>query len=426
MKSKQALLDQRAKVWNEMSALLEGAKDRDLTADERSTYANAEAELDQLTADIELTERHDQRAAKLAAPDRSDLIPGQRTAEHDQDGQRTADTEAAAFYRNAFAGFLRSGMTLLSADEQRALQQGIVQIDDKALRAAGVATGSAGGFTVPAEFRNKIVETMDLFDVMVGLADVVETETGAALPWPTADDTANEGAILGENTQVTEQDLLFGTDELGAYTYTSKLVRASLQFLQDTGIAGVEGYLGTKLGQRLGRIHNRHFTVGTGIGQPQGIVAGAAVGRTGAAGQVASVTYDDLIRLEHSVDPAYRNGGNLRYMFTDTTLASLRLIKDADGRPLWQPSYTEGAPDNFNGRRYVVNPYMPEMAASAKSVLFGDFKAAYLIRRVKGIQLLRLSERYADFLQVGFLAFDRHDGKVVDGNAVKAYQNAAV
>ncbi|KKM02260.1 hypothetical protein LCGC14_1786290, partial [marine sediment metagenome] len=66
------------------------------------------------------------------------------------------------------------------------------------------------------------------------------------------------------------------------------------------------------------------------------------------------------------------------------------------------------------------------MAANAKSVLFGDFKK-YLIRDVKGITVLRLAERYAEFLQVAFLAFLRTDGDLLDAGTapIKHYANSA-
>ncbi len=84
-----------------------------------------------------------------------------------------------------------------------------------------------------------------------------------------------------------------------------------------------------------------------------------------------------------------------------------------------------GTPDRILGYPVLINQDMPAMAANAKSILFGDFKAAYVIRDVLGIQQLRLEERYADFLQVAFLAFLRTDGLVQDSNAVKAYQHPA-
>jgi HK97 family phage major capsid protein len=269
-----------------------------------------------------------------------------------------------------------------------------------------------------------MVETMKFYGAMRQVSEVITTATGATLPWPTNDDTANVGAILSENTQVTEQDVTLGQQDIGAYMYTSKLVRVSLQLLQDS-VLDFETWLARKLGERIGRIQNTHFTTGTGTAQPEGVQTNATIGKTGASGQTTSVTYDDLVDLVHSVDPAYRNSGRVQFMMADSTLGAVRKLKDSQNRPLWEPSVQVGVPDRVLGYSYIVNQDMPAMAASAKSILFGDFFAGYLIRDVQDIQTLRLSERYADYLQLGFLAFARADGTPQDTAAIRAYRNAA-
>jgi HK97 family phage major capsid protein len=98
---------------------------------------------------------------------------------------------------------------------------------------------------------------------------------------------------------------------------------------------------------------------------------------------------------------------------------------DSQNRPLWEPSIQVGVPDSLLGYGVVLNNYVPVPAASAKSLLFGDFREAYVIRDVAGFQLLRLEERYADYLQVGFLGFQRSDGTMQNTSAVKAFQHAA-
>lgn len=318
--------------------------------------------------------------------------------------------------------FLRGGMGELEPEERKLLRTGFVQ--EKELRAQGVATGAGGGFLVPEAFRNKFQETLKAFGGVREVSEVIETESGATLPWPGNDDTGNKGAILGENVQVTEQDFVLTENELGAFMYTSKLVRVSFQLLQDDAY-DLEGRLARKLGERIGRIHNEHFTTGTGTGQPEGVQTNAVVGKTGAAGQTTSITFEDFIDLAHSVDPAYRAGGRGRFMLHDLSVAKARKLKSTDGVPLWQPSLQAGVPDALFGYPYTVNNDMPVMAASAKSVLFGDFFAGYVIRDVRGFTLLRLDERYADFLQVGFLGFQRADAQPQDASAIRAYQNAA-
>ncbi|MBC3989338.1 phage major capsid protein [Streptomyces sp. AC563] len=415
MPTLQTLLDQRAGAWDKAQEFQNrAATEEKMSAEDRAAWDAALADVERLSVDIEREERH----ARLAAVDYSQVIDATKEA----DDERHGGEDRASAYADAWRTWMRDGASELSSEERTALRTGWV--DGKELRAQGVATGAAGGYLVPPAFRAKMVEAQKFFSSMRDVAEVITTETGATLPWPTNDDTANVGAILAENTQVTEQDVTLGQADIGAYTYTSKLVRVSLQLLNDNAF-DMEDWLARKLGERIGRAQNAHFTTGTGTNQPEGVQTNAVVGKTGATGQTTAVTYDDLIDLIHSVDPAYRLGGRAAWMLHDTTLAAARKLKDGQNRPLWEPSVQVGVPDTLLGYKYSVNQDMPTMAANAKAILFGDFYAGYLIRDVQDVQLLRLAERYADYLQVGFLSFARTDGTPQDTAAYKAYRNAA-
>jgi HK97 family phage major capsid protein len=415
MPTLQTLLDQRATAWNKATEFQNrAATDAELSAEDRSAWDAALADVERLSTDIEREERH----ARLSSVDYSQVID----ATKDADAERHGGEDRAAAYANAWRSWVREGTTELSSEERTTLRSG--WFDGKELRAQGVATGAAGGYMVPAPFRAKLIEAQKFYSSMRDVAEVITTETGATLPWPTNDDTANVGAILAENSQVTEQDVTLGTNDIGAYMYTSKLVRVSLQLLNDNAF-DLESWLAGVLGRRIGRAQNAHFTTGTGTAQPEGVQTNAVIGKTGTTGQTTSVTYDDLIDLIHSVDPAYRNSGRAQFMLNDTTLAAARKLKDSQNRPLWEPSIQVGVPDGLLGYGYSINQDMPVMAANAKSILFGDFYAGYLIRDVQDVQLLRLAERYADYLQVGFLAFARTDGTPQDTAAYKAYRNSA-
>ncbi|MDH6226214.1 phage major capsid protein [Streptomyces sp. MJP52] len=415
MPTLKTLLDQRAAAWDKAQEFQNRAtSESEMSAEDRAAWDAALADVERLSADIEREERHQ----RLANVDYSQVLDATKEADEDRHG----GPDRAEAYANAWRTWMRDGAAELTSEERGALRTGWV--DGKELRAQGVATGAAGGYLVPPAFRAKMVEAQKFFSSMRDVAEVITTETGATLPWPTADDTANVGAILGENVQVTEQDVTLGQADIGAYTYTSKLVRVSLQLLNDAAF-DFETWLAAKLGQRIGRAQNIHFTTGTGTNQPEGVQTNAVVGVTGGAGQTTSITHDDFIDLIHSVDPAYRNSGRAGFMFNDSTLAAARKLKDSQGRPLWEPSIQVGVPDGLLGYKYTINQDMPSMGAGAKSVLFGDLYAGYLIRDVQDVQLLRLSERYADYLQVGFLAFARTDGTPQDTAAYRAYRNAA-
>lgn len=406
------LLEAQARTWQQMKDIRDRADENGLIrGEDEESWTRANADIEKLGTQI----AEEERALNLDKVDRSRLTaPSEQDEERDE---KTGDERYAA----AFDTFVRFGSTELDSEQRKVLRGGFVSGQE--LRAQGVGTLTAGGYLAPKAWRDRIIEAADTIANVAAVADLLTTTSGEAMAWITEDDTANEGAILAENTAVTEQDMAWGTSELGAYMYTSKLVRVSLQLLQDDDY-NAEARLGTALGRRIGRAQNRHFTTGTGTAQPEGIVTNAAIGKTGAAGQVTTVTYDDLIDLELSVLEAYRTNG--RFMFSDTTLGALRKVKDTTGQYLWQPGLQAGAPNLLNGHPYIINNYMPTPAASAKTILFGDFREGFVVRRVRDVQLLRLAERFADFLQVGFLAFNRADSKLQNAQAYKAYRHAAV
>jgi HK97 family phage major capsid protein len=423
MPNTQQLREQRANVWSQMQEVMDlAAKEgRSLTAEERQKYDAAEADMDRIGGEIDLAERHEARAKEMSRVDRSGVVDeGKPEGRRRETGEGEDGDDPA--YRQAFLRYVRGGISELSGDEVRTLRTGWVE--DKEMRALGTVSQAAGGYTVPPLFQNRIMEAVQFVAPMRSYATVISTDTGANLPWLTADETAVEGRIIGENTAVTETDTVFGTASIGAYTYSSDMTRVPFQLLQDTGI-DLEAYLARLLGNRVGRIQNRHFTVGTGTSQPQGIVTGAQVAKVGAGGQTTTITYDDLVDLSDSLDPALAGAGNLRWMLHQQARKVVRKLKDTAGRPLWEPSLQVGQPDTLLGYGIVLNNNVPVPAASAKSVLFGDFSEAYLIRDVKGFAVQRLNERYAEFGQVAFLGFARADGKVQNTAAVKAYQHPA-
>lgn len=289
--------------------------------------------------------------------------------------------------------------------------------------AQAVGTGAAGGFLVPQGFAGEIERALKSFGGVRAAARLFPTSQGNDIPWPTYDDTANVGELLAENTAAAAQDVTFGQITLKAYKYSSKVVLVALELLQDSAF-DINALLADILAERIGRITNTHFTTGDNTAKPQGIVTAAGSGKVGATGQTTSITYDDVVDLEHSVDPAYRIQPGTGWMFADSTLKALKKLKDSQNRPLWLPGLAVREPDTILSYPYTVNQDVAVMAASAKSIIFGNFKK-YIVRDVMDITLLRLVERYAEFGQVGFIAFSRHDGRAVQAAALKFYQNSA-
>ena len=233
--------------------------------------------------------------------------------------------------------------------------------------------------------------------------------------WPTNDDTGNKGEIVGENQQVGETQFEFGQVTLGAYKYSSKIVRISIELLQDSAF-GLDQFVARKFGQRLGRITSEHYATGTGNGQPHGLMVAAKVGHTGSS--ATEVTYQDYLRLKHSIDPAYRQSGSGRWVMNDALLLKAKEMLDGNNRPLWKPSMADGTPSLIDGDPYVIDQGVAAPGAGKIALGYGDI-SEYLIRDVMGMQLHRLIEKYIDYGQIGFLAFMRTNSAQMDKEAFK-------
>lgn len=330
--------------------------------------------------------------------------------------ERTAKDQASPASA-VFAKWLRAGERSLSAEEAVTF-----------FNTMSTTTGSEGGYTVPSETATTLIESLKAFGGMRAVSNVLVTATGAPLSFPTADATAEVGEIVAENATATATDTAFGTVSLPVYKYSSKSVAVPIELLQDSNI-DIEAYVNALLVTRLGRITNTHFTTGTGSSQPRGVVTGAGSGVVAANGstQVTAVTYDSLVNLVHSVDPAYRDGA--LFMMNDATVGVLRKIKDSSGMPIFNPGYQQGvlggAPDTLLGYGIQINQDVASMAASAKSILFGNF-SRYTIRDAMGITLRRFDD--SAFMlkgQIGFCGWLRSGGNLLDAGAVKFFQNGA-
>jgi HK97 family phage major capsid protein len=427
MKSKE-LRAKRVKLISDARAFYNALKGAP-SAEEDARFEAMMAEAEALKGEIDKLERADEAFAATMETLRSTAAGAGADIDQIRGQVAVADGAFRAWARGQALNEEQRGIFQRSYETPNAEGMGGWRLGPapRPQNALGVTPDTAGGYTVPQGFYGQLIDAQLAYGGMIEASFVFDTTTGNSLPVPTDNDTSNKGQILGENVQVPQGDIAFGAVTFNAYTYSSKLVLVSNQLLQDTAF-NLDAWLSGKLGVRIARITNDHFTFGTGASQPTGATIAATLGYTAggstSSGSTTAISFDDLIELEHSVDPAYRKGAS--FMFADSTLKSIKKLKDGLGRPLWLPGLAVKEPDTINQYAYNINQSMAAMAASAKSVLFGDFKN-YFIRRVAGVQILRLTERYADFNQVGFLAFQRWDGNMVDAGThpVKYLQNSA-
>lgn len=282
----------------------------------------------------------------------------------------------------------------------------------------GTAPGVAGGYLIaPEQLRTSLEVNMLAFGGMRQVAETIRTASGEPMSWPTADDTTNTGAQLGESTTIgSSVDPTFGKVYWSAYKFSSKPILVPYELLQDS-VFNLPAVIGAMLGERLGRITNTKFTTGTGAATCKGIVTAAS---SFSAASATAIAGDDILGLQHSVDPAYRGGAG--FMMHDAIVLVIRKLKDGNGQYLWQPGLQNGVADRLAGATMTINQDMDSTIASGKkTILWGRF-SNYKIRTVGDVRMYRLEERYRDTDQDAFIAFTREDGNLLTaGTAVVKY-----
>lgn len=410
MRERQAQIVAEAR---ERTDQITASTDEARTTELETQHDAAMAEYDALEKKIEREQQVDDLATRHAEREER-----QRDSRRPRGEDRTTtgggrDDEIT--HRSAFNQFMRIGYDDLSAEERAVLREH---------RAQSVGTASAGGYLVPVEFIPDLIKSMKAWGPMLdpGITSELVTSSGQQITMPTLNDTANTGYRLAENTETTsEGDLAFGQKTLDAYKYASGPILVSNELLQDSELP-FESLVRDAMAERIARKVNLDLTTGDGTGDPNGVVTASSAGKTAAA--AAATTFDEIIDLIHSVDPAYRGAG-CRFMFNDTTLAVLRKLKDGDGNYLWQPAHAQsGEPSTVFGYAYSINQAMDSLAATKVPIIFGDF-SKYVVRRVREFAVRRLDERYAEYDQVGFIGFGRYDGELLDTAAVKKMTMAA-
>jgi HK97 family phage major capsid protein len=417
------LTEQRLAAYTVMRDLLAlvDAEARSMTAEERQTLLRAEGDVNRLGTEIEDRKRADGLAAALAAP-----VPTPGVPSGDPTSARQGDE-----YRAAFGQYLRHGGNS-RWDEWAQARNVPVPAEFRADMGTG-GTGAAGGYLIPPGFLAKITEVLKWYGGVRQVANTITTASGQGLVWPVNDDTMNPAVIIGENTGVSETDLAFTENNLGAKFWTTGSVRISRALMQDSAF-DLESVIADRFGKRFGRGQNTAFTTGTGV-------TGGVVACTNSSvvwsGTSNVPTYANLLAVIHSLDVAYRQLPGTCWMMSDSMLQQIQSLTDSNNRPLFVPAGSfgslvtgvatvngesrPGGSDSLLGYPIVVNNDLAAFAASGggKPALFGNFNAGYIVRDVAGATaVLRLEERYADTGEVGFIGYDRCDGTIDDVKAI--------
>lgn len=319
--------------------------------------------------------------------------------------------------RLAFRKALVGGPKRLTKEERQLIQvqrAGSAAIEEQ--RAMGLGDAASLGLLVPPETMEEIkLATLAFGGFREPALNVtwVRTNTGRTIPMPTVDDTSNEGSFRGEHASHGDAtDPVVEPHELGAYYLSSGVMKISVELAQDESF-GLETFL-TRLGTiRNERRFQRSLTTGRTTGQVQnqckGIMVGITSGKT--AANTAEFVPQDFWDLFGSVDSSYHPG--MSVMMSNDALTNLKIMAGGIGQGLWQPGLAAGQPSSIDGKPYAINYHMDTVDTGNKPVVAGDL-SWMVAREVVPPYFLRLTERYADNGQIGFILATRVDGRLVD------------
>jgi HK97 family phage major capsid protein len=390
MKKVLELREKRAKAWDAAKAFLDArAKDGVLSDEDNATYDKMLADVDAMARQIAIEEDRVARDAEMSRPTSAPL-----TEKPGAQGAKPVSPRATAEYRADFLNILRG----------RAPVNNVLS----------TSPDTDGGYLVPTEFETQIVTGLEEANIIRSLAKTINTSAERKIPIAATHSTAQWTA---ENAAYVESNPAFAQKTIDAFKLTD-LVKVSVELLQDS-MFDLESYIAREFARAFGIAEEEAFCVGTGTGQPTGIftASGGTVGVT--ASSPTAITVDNLIDLIYALKSPYRR--NAVFLMKDITVSALRKLKDSNGAYLWQPSVQAGQPDRLLGYPLYTSPYVPAAEAGSLPIAFGDFSNYWIADRM-GRTVQRLNELYAGNGQVGFIAAERVDGKVILAEGIQLLQ----
>ena len=242
---------------------------------------------------------------------------------------------------------------------------------------------------------SKLDDTLAKYNPFRKVASIFNIEGEGSIVVTTANGIAtivDEAGALPESSDESKE-IRFSSYKIGS------LAKLKLAFINDRNF-NVEDYLSTKFAKRFGITEENLIVNGTGNKEPLGIMNSGIAKSTAPA-----LTYDEVVKLFFSLDKDLRV--NATWMMSDEMAMKLRLVKDANGNPLFNGDSI------FNKEVIIVN------SLDDNTILFGDFSYLYILIR-KPLSVRVLTEKYIATGDYGYAGIERIDAKITDINAIKA------
>ena len=379
------LIEKRAKAWETAKDFVNTHEDKNgnLSAEDAATYSRMEAEIEELTNSIDRQQRAERREQELSKPVNSP-ITGKPYKDEPQGEKKTG--RASDEYRQAMLTAMRTNFRQVA----NVLQEGV---------------DADGGYLVPVEYDNRLIEVLKEENIMRGLATRITTsgehKINIAATTPAALWVEEGGAL-------TFGDATFDQKFVDSHKL-HVAIKVTEELLYDSAF-DLEKYIITQFGKALANAEEDAFLNGDGKGKPYGIFD-AATGGESAGTLSADIKADDIFDLIYKLKRPYRKGAS--FIMNDKTIAQIRKLKDNNGQFLWQPSLVAGEPDQIAGYTVRTSAYAPENA-----IAFGDY-SYYNIADRGARSFKTLNELFAGNGMVGFVAKERVDGLLLLPEAIQ-------
>lgn len=321
-------------------------------------------------------------------------------------------SKTASEHKAGFMQFMRKGQ-----------EDGLRELEQKALQ---TGVDADGGYAVPEELDRTLLDVLKDSVVMRQEANIITVGTsdykklvnlhGAGSGW------VGETAPRPEtNTPKLEQIVPFMGEIYGNPQATQKML--------DDAFFNVEDWINSELALEFSEQEEVAFTTGNGTLKPKGFLAYPSAltdDKTRAfgtlqhllSGAAAGVTADAIIKLVYTLRKVHRTGA--KFMMNNNALFQVRILKDSEGNYLWRPGLELDQPSTLVGYGIAENEQMPDIAADAKALAFGNFKRGYTIVDRIGTRILR--DPYTNKPYVGFYTTKRTGGMLADSQAIKLMQ----
>ncbi len=334
-------------------------------------------------------------------------------------GQKAQSPATAAFIKA-----IRHGGRLdeLTPEEKSLIVPAFMPQEQKAMFAGDATTG---GFFASVDFVNELQAYKLLLSPMRKICRVQQT-SGEKVQMPSLVNDTSAYWAVEQQSFLDSQDPTLAMVNIPVHEMRG-LLKISQQNLEDS-LFNLEDFMKERLGLKFAQKEGQAFINGDGNGKPRGLLSypikstasysGGSAGKNNVtdaipyvpSGQASAITADSVLNVFMDLKSAYAQ--NATYIFTRATLNTLRLFKDNQNRPLWQPFAAGGLPASIYDRPYIEMPDMPEVAANAYPIAVGDF-SNYLIADRITLNVQQLNELFAVQGLVGFIARMRVGGDVL-------------